>query len=725
MPIGPYSPCPGGTGNKIKFCCPELLGELQKIERMLEGEQYLACLRHIEHLEKTHPDKACLLANKILLLRILDNVDEARTTAATFLEKHPENPIARAESAILAAVSGDSRRAMDLILGAVAASKGQMHGRVYNAMSALSRVLAAGGEFLAARAMATLQLNIQEQDRRPMALLVDLHASPSVPLLLKDERILRSCPDHVPWKAEFDEASSLALQARWAEAAERLAKLAERVDAEPVIWRNLATIRGWLADTPGCVQALRKLATLDVPLEDAVEAEALALLLCDDPLGDQVDVLTLRYPVDDVEQLEAALLSAPQTVQMRADPASLADDDTPPPKGVFLLFDRESPRPFGGAFSCPTDGKATESTAETTPRMLCQALLYGKQTDRQAELEVIDVVAYQLDHVKALLAEVAGDPLGGEPEQEATGRVSATQERFTCNWRLPAGVSREDFQRLSDQYIDNTVLETWPQSPLGLLDGKCPQEAADQQAYRVRLLAAIMVLESWLGQNGSGFDFNRLRSRLGLPVLEPIDPQQTPLYDLPMVRWSRVEVDKLPDESLLDGYRLAMAYGARAAMPSFARALVERSSLAGREERLMAFEMMARTADDSDQALKYLEDGRKEAGQAGGSCAHWDLLELPFRLERGEGPEASRLLEHIQSRHINEPGVARALTDLLVQCGVLRPDGTPAVPPGAPTADDPSLVIPGQSTAEPGKLWTPESQKPTGDKPKIWTPGMD
>ena len=74
---------------------------------------------------------------------------------------------------------------------------------------------------------------------------------------------------------------------------------------------------------------------------------------------------------------------------------------------------------------------------------------------------------------------------------------------------------------------------------------------------------------------------------------------------------------------------------------------------------------------------------------------------------------------------MNEPGVARALTELLIEIGVLNPDGTPAEPPEAPGAEPPSLVVPGQSDAKPGELWTPDSQKPTGDKPKIWTPGMD
>ena len=58
MAIDAYSPCPGGTGKKIKFCCGgDFLPELQKIDRMIDGEQYLACLQHIDHLMAHEPGR--------------------------------------------------------------------------------------------------------------------------------------------------------------------------------------------------------------------------------------------------------------------------------------------------------------------------------------------------------------------------------------------------------------------------------------------------------------------------------------------------------------------------------------------------------------------------------------------------------------------------------------------------------------------------------------------
>ncbi len=714
MPIDAYSPCPGGTGNKIKFCCPDLLGDLQKIGRMLEGEQYQASLRHIEQLEKSNPDRACLLALKTLLLRTLGRIEEANATTEAFLAKHPQNPIALAESAILAAMSHDAPTAMRHMLAAVAETEDRMQPRVYEAIDSLTRFLLADGEVLPARALATMQAGLAgDDDRRPLDVLMRLSASPNVPLVVKDARGVREAPDDVPWKAEADEVKSLTRHARWTEAAERFAELAERVGGHPVLWWNLATLRGWLADVPGCIDALERYAASDVPWEDAVEAEALALFLSDDPLGDRQEVFSLRYRVDDVNRVQAALQSAPTTARMEADPAQFANEGSPPPRALFAVFDGE------------VSDLEAEITLENVSRLLAHALLYGKQTDREARLEVVEVTASDLDSVKNRLAEAAGDALPGEPEQEVMGHISTTRDSLNCRWRLPTGFSQQDLQRLIDALLHRVLLETWPQAPSGLLNGKSPQEAAADEAYRVKVAAAMMVLRFWLDQIGASFDLNRLRARLGIPELEPIDPEEVSLEELPLPRLSRLVVEKLSDEALLSAYKRALGNSARDAAQRFARAVVDRPSLEACQERLLAFEMMATGAEDSDEALRYVDEGRKLALQAGQSCAHWDMLELPMRFERGEAEEASRLFEHLQTRHAEEPGVARALTELLIELGILNPDGSPAAPMQRPAAEAPSLVVPEQGGAKPGELWTPDSQKPAGEKAKIWTPGME
>jgi hypothetical protein len=50
MSIDPYASCPGGTGKKVKFCCPDLVGDLEQLDRLIEGDQISAALEQVKRL---------------------------------------------------------------------------------------------------------------------------------------------------------------------------------------------------------------------------------------------------------------------------------------------------------------------------------------------------------------------------------------------------------------------------------------------------------------------------------------------------------------------------------------------------------------------------------------------------------------------------------------------------------------------------------------------------
>ena len=93
-------------------------------------------------------------------------------------------------------------------------------------------------------------------------------------------------------------------------------------------------------------------------------------------------------------------------------------------------------------------------------------------------------------------------------------------------------------------------------------------------------------------------------------------------------------------------------------------------------------------------------------------------MELSFRFGHGDVEQAMRLMQHIESRHIDEPGVAQTLTQMLINVGLLNPDGTPVAMPGRRAAAEAA-----PPAAEPSKLWTPGSES-AGAGGKLWTPGM-
>ena len=64
--------------------------------------------------------------------------------------------------------------------------------------------------------------------------------------------------------------------------------------------------RGWLADEAGAVDALRRYAALEVPLDDAVEAEAKAQVLDPEP-PDLIDDVRVTFPIGDLERLSTGL----------------------------------------------------------------------------------------------------------------------------------------------------------------------------------------------------------------------------------------------------------------------------------------------------------------------------------------------------------------------------------------------------------------------------------
>ena len=242
----------------------------------------------------------------------------------------------------------------------------------------------------------------------------------------------------------------------------------------------------------------------------------------------------------------------------------------------------------------------------------------GRPTAK-SPLEWDGVTADDLREIRELLAEVAGDSVDLESaKEESVGRTSASLQLMRHDWRLPKGTSREQYEALVAAHLREAMLERWPRLALGVLGGKSPSQVAGDESFRRKLLAAVLVLQSWVDPVETPFDFNELRSQLGLPTLDPIDPGVTDLRSVPPVRLSRVMVERASDEALCDGFFVATFHGAEEARAKFAREIVARESLAGGEVSITAYRILAEAERDSDKALDYVERGR--VANAGGGA---------------------------------------------------------------------------------------------------------
>lgn len=705
MTLDPYALCPGGTGKKVKFCCHDLMSELDKVYRMLEGDQYRASLDYLESLDSKYPDRACLLTAKAVVQLRLDEIDEARHSVERLLATQPTNAVALAEAALVEAQSQNSHLAVERLQQAFAASPTEAPPQLNEALTLVAHALALDGHVLAALAHWMLQLQLLPKFKIALESVIQVVGSDRIPLQFKDvPRRLEPCPQDVPWKAQFDSAMISVRRAAWRRAANQLGELAQQVTDSPSIWRNLAVLRANLADNQGAVEALRRLATLDIPLDDAVEAESLAQLLDPKSTSEPVDLLAVSIAVTEPERLRELLDADRRAV--RGEPDGWDAEAGPPPMAVYEWLDRPMPESAEGLGE------------EAIPRTACDMLLFGRQTDLEARLE-IHLFRDQVDDILARLRELAGDVLAADAREEIIGQQPRLNRDLSESLRFPSGVSADQVRSIASTHHRRLLLERWPKSPSPFLDGRTPEEAAGDPAQRIRLLAGILNLELFTAPRDVHV-VSELRQRLGLPQPEPIDPAVVAVREVPLVYLARLIAEKLSDEDLVFAFKRACSYHARLAARKLAQEVIARSSMDGKNEKSEAYGTLLAIEDDLDRMLELIRCGRAAAQAAGQSLAAWDLEELKLQMLRGDATQAERLLNHVLKEHGDKPGVQRRIFQLLYEAGMIDERGRPIEQP----TPEPALVVPG-GAAEAGKLWTPDSELAGGKKATLWTPGRD
>ncbi|HEX7378411.1 MAG TPA: hypothetical protein VF278_14930, partial [Pirellulales bacterium] len=311
MSVDPYAPCPAGTGKKLKFCCSDLLTELDKIAHMLAAEQRQACLDYIAQLEAKYPDRACLLTTKAVVLHSLGRKEEALRASDRVLATQPSNPVGLATRALVLLDDEDPREALRPLHQALAASGGQVMERVFETVGIVAEALLAEGYITAAYAHSMWQLEMMPTHEPALLIVYRVQSSQSVPLPLKEIRLrFKTAPEGAAYKTEFDAASALAKNGHWLAAVEAFDALMFRAAGCAALWNNLGILRAVLANETGAAEALRRYASLDVPLDDAIDAEMLALTIDPKVAEATVEQMCVRYQPADLEAVTARLAAA-------------------------------------------------------------------------------------------------------------------------------------------------------------------------------------------------------------------------------------------------------------------------------------------------------------------------------------------------------------------------------------------------------------------------------
>lgn len=714
MAIDPYSYCPHGSGKKLKFCCPKLIHEFEKIDRMGSADQMLALEQHLERTLKTHPTNPCLLGDLALVRIDQEKFDAASEVVNTMLQHHPENPSALGLQAVLLLKEEQLRDGIAQLQNAFSASTTVLPTSIGYACFEAGQLAFFQNEAIVASAHLQATLVMNHQAEYAQHYLHQLLSSTEVPLVLKAEFSWDDYTGEAPWKEAFNEAMQVARSLRWQEMIDKLFPLVEQYPDEPLLWERLAWTQAALAQQDFAAESFRRLAACEAAnRDDRIEAAAVA-----ENLGvrkeDKADMVRRTYQVEDYDALHTNLLSDRHLSSREVERERWASREEIPPLAQFNLLNRPKIKE-----------DSPDLTVDQLPNIIGDLRLFGKSTEQEARLEWVFYSGDLFDEAEALLRRVAGSPLGEMLKEEVVDSLPREAMALTVRVLPPEdGVP----QRLNEIYQEcrkKAILEKWPQLRLERFGKQTAVEAASDPFYQILVSGAVLNLETaYAGTFGLEM-FDQLREQLQLPKLPPVELGDTSAALVPISRVPRLELANLDDESLETLFQRSLSVAYKPAIKAVAREVLQRDRLVEKIGPQFLYEQLLASTTTLEEAQEYLQQAREATKEILPSDATWDLAEFGLLLDYGFPERAGEVLNAIVRDHHREPDTMQTVQQILIQFGMLNPDGSmreSPMPEEAPqeSAAEGGLWTPGQPSGAAGPP-PPQSEKSGG----LWLPGME
>ena len=734
MPIDPYSPCPGGLDKKLKFCCPELTGELEQIDRLIEGDQIAAALEQTQRLAAKHPGKACLMATQTKLELATRKFNEAAITSRRFLEAFPDNPLALGHAAVTDAVAGNIQESAARFDKAREACGAEVSEEFIRIAATLVQAGAQAGHVGFAQGIVEWLIDRDLGSLEDRQLLAAVVGSSGVPPALRTKVHFLPASGDEPWRPDFDTALAHATAWRLSKALTGFRSLKSVAAGSAAVFTNIAVLCEMLATPFEAAEAWLAVAKLRGDAhDDAVEATGRAIAL-------ETEADPDRSPLVSFAQARAALaLQGSDALDLLEDSIRHDKRCEPAPfdRSEWVQRGAAPPHSVWRIYEGPIDGGAAV-------RLLASLMLFGRQTDREPEA-VLQGFAPDVATALPIASSIIGATLAMEPAQEGLPVATPTSWLLGAQFRIqPPEMPKEPpkpgepavfdiFMERQRSAVRDRFIGTWPTTPLPELLGKTPREAVSHKEARLRVEAIVSEGEATARRADMNEAWTRMRDAVGLAKPSAIE-STNPLEEVPPLRWHRLAMEALGVDQLRGLLVTAIDAGFELAAERAARELVGRAE-ATPEDRWEAYGFLEQRATTTHDKLAIIATLREIAATLKANDGMLDVAELRIRLQRGDQADIMRLLDHLRRDHARDQRVLGALAEVLMEAGIdlsafagggaataARRGGAPTQFGGVPGAE----AVPGTAPAsDAGKIWTPGAEKAGGgggDK-KIWTPG--
>lgn len=719
MANDPYALCPCGSGKKLKFCCGEILQDVQRAFRIRDNQPEVA-VKIFRDLLKKHPDKDILARELTATLYENGEVEEAKKVASDFLRSHPDHPgvlLSLSEISMKEDGFESSRRLLHRTFQLCA--KHHPLGIAYLA-SMIAAEMARAGCLMSAREHLALAVRMSSGERQKQLLmqLVNFESAATLPFHFRSAYPLRPVNCSEEAASQDIRARKLSLLGCWEPAAIIYNRLADSYPTEAAIWYNMGLCQAWDGRISDAAGSLHHAATLMTDFDQAVEAEALAQQIDMQLSEERYSTLSVQLNVRSMSELLTRLESDPTV--MRND--SHDHEDCQHPDGTEHVAEMVILSSAANIESLTEPSQLPESIADLDLYDVVDPERAATEEVREPYIIVTSTEGY-LDRAIVQLRAVAGDLILTNADQEKREIVEFDRPQarpFDKRYYCPPGVSQKQFRHLV-RLMEPTAVEAWLELPLPPLGGKSALDAASDESLKKQLAASLLGLQSVATRFDQDPDLNALRQRLNLPTRQTKElPENAVIAAIPAMQYERLEVSKLSDAQLQEFTNRCSVLGLRHLVREGLDEIIRRPEAMngfGVRRAWLLRAAVARMEEQYDYAFSCLEQARKsvESGtEAFRNHLELDVRELSYRLDDPEDPQLKPLLHKFRDRYLHKiPEIEGVILEQLDQAGC------------------PSLAVEleGRLVAvntESSGLWQPGTEESAGTEGgPLWLPGQE
>ncbi|HBI41870.1 MAG TPA: hypothetical protein DDY78_03310, partial [Planctomycetales bacterium] len=408
-------------------------------------------------------------------------------------------------------------------------------------------------------------------------------------------------------------------------------------------WFNLALARAWMGDNAAALESLNRYLELEADEEKATTAAALTeVLRCAQGMEESCDYHEYSFAFQFRDpQAVVALIEEWQQAGRLMSPQQQEE-------GVLFAMILELTQ-----VSLITVGRPAADVGRLAAYLMIAGAVFRMWGPNKEAL----------GRVREEVRQRLGLALGEAPEQPGPIQL---HDIITEAMVFPTNLRDANASAKVVEHAQRYYEETWINQPRRSLTGNTPIDAAGHAVLRKKLRGVVrFIQESAVGTLLAGYDFDRLRHKLGLIEGAPSTPTvgapaatsgtTADVSGMNAVELAGLKVESMTDEQLEQALTAAQKLDAEDLAVSFARGLTARPPRHDKTDRFPYFAFLTQHAlknGQPDAALDYVNEGeRVDCEQNEGRRRNdYELRRGQVHVKRGEADAAADVFQRLIER---------------------------------------------------------------------------